>query len=135
MPVVNEVNRAIKRWCRPAMAGKRAVDFVIVTDETSEQLVKRLRPALNEITTILDYRCQTCIDDVVGKEAIDVFGTYVAEAWQELRKRTDPKSVRQPERAETLVIGNMENLDRGTAIKMGIKARRPRKAPQKPDRP
>jgi hypothetical protein len=133
-PLVNQVIKLTKRWCRPVMAGKRAVDFVILTEETSEQLVERLRPELDAISTIFNYRCKTVLDDVVGKEKIDVLATYVREAWEELRKRNQPNYVRQPERAETIIVGNMEDFDRSTAVKMGIKARRPWKPPERPDR-
>jgi hypothetical protein len=132
-PVVNEVVRATKRWCRPVMAGKRAVDFVILTEETSAELVKRLRPVLDGITTISNYRCRTVLNDVVGKEGVDILATYVDEAWAELRKRSDPKYVRQPETSEAVIVGNMENLDRRTVIQMGIKARRSWKPTQGPD--
>lgn len=133
-PEVLKVVRATKCWCRPTMAGKRAVDFVILTEENSAELVDRLRPTLDSITTISDYRCRTVLDDVVGKNgSFDVLATYVREAWQELRKRNHPKYVRKAERPETIVVGDMENFDRSTAIKMGIKARRPGKPPQDPN--
>jgi hypothetical protein len=134
-PAVSQIVRATNRWCRPTMAGKRAVTFVILTEETSEELVARLRPTLDGITTIFDYKCKTILDDIVGKERIDVLATYVREAWEELRKRNHPDYVRQPEGAEAIIVGNMENFDRRTAVQMGIKARRSRKEPQNPDRP
>lgn len=133
-PEVLKITRATKCWCRPAMAGKRAVDFVILTEETSAELVERLRPTLDSITAVSDYRCRTVLDDVIGKNgSFDVLATYVREAWQELGKRNNPKHMRQSERAETIIVGNMENFDRSTAIKMGIKARRPGKASQDPN--
>jgi Mg-chelatase subunit ChlI len=56
-------------------------------------------------------------------------------AREELRKRNDPKYVRQPERSEAIIIGNMQDFDRRAAIEMGIKPRRSRKSPQNPDSP
>jgi len=132
--VVLQIQKAAKRWCRPTMAGKRAVSYVILTEESSRELVERLRPTLDGITTVFDYRCHTILDDVVGKESIDVLATYVAEAWEELRKRNHPDYVRQPERSETIIVGNMENFDRRTAVQMGFKARRVWKPPEDPDR-
>jgi hypothetical protein len=135
-PEVGKVVKATKRWCRPVLFGKRAVGFVILTEESAKDLVERLRPMLDAITTIADYRCQTVLDDVVGKNGgLDPLRSYVLEAWAELRKRNHPDYVRQPERAETIIVGNMENFDRRTAVEMGIKSRRPGKPPKQPDRP
>jgi hypothetical protein len=134
-PEVNKVVRATERWCRPVMAGKRCVDFVILTEESSTELVERMRPTLDSITVISDYRCRFTGDDVVGKTGgLDILATYVGEAWQELRKRNSPDYVHEPERAETIIVGNMENFDRRTAVQMGIKARRPWKPAKDSDR-
>ena len=134
--VVGRILNAAKRWCRPAMHSKRAVAFVFLTEETAEQLVARLKPTLESITSVENYWCHTIFDDVVGKDGgFDPLRTYVLEAWEELRKRNKPNYVRQPERAETIIIGNMENFDRRTAIQMGIKARRPWKTAQNSDGP
>jgi len=74
------------------------------------------------------------MNDIIGKNgSLDPLATYVGEAWEELRKRNSPNYVRQPERAETIVVGNMENFDRRTAVQMGIKARRSGKTPQDPN--
>lgn len=134
-PVVVKVLNATHRWCRPVMAGKRSVEFIILTEENSQQLVQRLRTTLDSITTISDYKCGVVQNDIVGKEPVDVLATYVADAWEELRKRNHPDYVRQPERSEPIVVGNMENFDRRTAIQVGIKARRSGKPPKNPDRP
>ncbi|AMN43233.1 hypothetical protein [Rhodoplanes sp. Z2-YC6860] len=126
---------AVKRWCRPAMHSKRMVGFVILTEETSEQLMDRLRPTLESITAIENYWCHTILNDVVGRERnMDPLTFYVGEAWQELRKRNDPKYVRKPERAETLVVGYMKDFDSRTAVKMGIKGRRMWQKPESADR-
>jgi hypothetical protein len=134
-PVVVKIVNATRRWCRPVMAGKRSIEFIILTEENSQQLVERLRPTLDSITTISDYKCGVIQNDVIGKEPVDVLATYVAEAWQELRKRNHPDYVRQGERGEPVVVGNMENFDRRTAIEMGIKARRSGKPPKDSDHP
>jgi hypothetical protein len=106
-----------------------------LTEETSSQLVERLKPTLDAITSIENYWCHTVLDDVVGRYgAIDPLTTYIVEAWQELRKRNQPNYVRQAERLEPIVVGNMENLDRRTLVEMGIKGRRSRKPSQNPDR-
>jgi hypothetical protein len=129
-PAVARIIRAAKRWCRPAMHSKRAVAFVFLTEEKADQLLDRLKPTLEEITSVENYWCHTILDDVVGRyRSVDPLRTYVMEAWEELRKRNKPYYVRQPERAEAIVVGNMENFDRRAAVQMGIKGRRSWKVP------
>jgi hypothetical protein len=133
---VSKIIRATRRWVRPAMHSKRAVGFVILTEETEDQLVQRLMPTLESISAVENYWCHIMVGNVVARHgSLDPLTTYVAEAWEELRKRNQPNYVRQTERSETIIIGNMENFDRGAAIKMGIKGRRSRNPPKNSDRP
>ena len=124
-PAVGKIINVTKRWCKPAMHSKRAVAFVILTEEKSSELLERLKPTLESITSVENYWCHTILDDVVGRHGtVDPLNTYVLEAWKELGKRNKPDYVRQPERAETIVVGYMQDFDRRTAIQMGIKGRR-----------
>jgi hypothetical protein len=117
------------------MHSKQAVAFVILTEESPTELLRRIKVALEKVTSVENYWCHSVFDDIVGRDGdFDPLRTYVLEAWEELRKRNKPEYFRQPERAEALIVGNMENLDRGTAIKMGIKGRRPGKPLQNLDR-
>ena len=133
---ISRIHRAINRsWCFPAMHSKRMVAFVILTEESEKELVDRVRPALDRITGIENYWCHIMPSDVAAMNGdSDPLTCYVREAWEELRKRNNPNYVRQPERAEPLVIGRMENFDRRTAIQMGIKAPGMGKAPKDSDR-
>lgn len=133
--VVNDLHKAINRnWCRPAMHGKQAVGFVILTEETPTELLQRIKPRLEAVTSVENYWCHAIFDDLVGRDGdFDPLRTYVVEAWQELRKRNKPEYFRKPERAEPLVIGYMQDLDRSTAVKMGIKGRASRKPLQNLD--
>ena len=118
------------------MHSKRAVAFVILTEETSSELLLRLKPTLETITSVENYWCHTILDDVVGMNGeLDPLRTFVLEAWDELRKRNKSNYVRKPERAEPIVVGYMQDFDRRAAVKMGIKGRRPWKPAKEPDRP
>jgi hypothetical protein len=128
--VVSDVHRAINRnWCYPCMHSKQGVAFVILTEESATELLTRIRPRLEAVTSVENYWCHIALEDMAARDGnLDPLRTYVLEAWEELRKRNKPDYFRQPERAEALVIGNMENLDRSTAVQMGIKGRRPGKS-------
>jgi hypothetical protein len=132
---VPRIISATKCWCKPAMHSKRMVAFVILTEETSEQLMDRLRPSLDSLTAIENYWCHTILPDVVARERnVDALTTYVREAWEELRKRNDPQNMRKSKRAEPVVVGYMKDFDSRAAVKMGIKGRRMWKPPEETDR-
>jgi len=128
---IPKIVRAINRnWVRPTMHTKGGVAFVILTEEAPERLMQRVAPVLESITAVDNYWLITLLDDALARNgAIDPFATYIREAWEEVRKRNKSNYVRQPERAEAIIVGNMENFDRSAAIKMGIKGRRSRDAP------
>jgi hypothetical protein len=133
---ISRIHRAINRsWCYPAMHSKRAVAFVILSEESERELVDRVRPTLDRITGIENYWCHIMASDVAAMNGDnDTLTCYVREAWQELGKRNKPNYVRQPERAEPIVIGRMKDFDSRTAIEMGIKAPGMGKAPKDSDR-
>jgi hypothetical protein len=107
------------------MHSKQGIAFVLLTEESATELLARIRPRPEAVTSVENYWCHIVLEDVAARDGnFDPLRTYVLEAWEELRKRNKPDYFRQPERAEAIVIGNMENFDRSTAIKMGIKGRR-----------
>lgn len=88
-----EVLRSIQRWAKPAMHGKRSVCLVILTAETSTELVKRLRPTLDSNTA--DYRCYAAPAAVVARHgSIDTLVTHVAAAHAEIRERRYSNNMR-----------------------------------------
>jgi hypothetical protein len=133
---VPKIIRAINRnWVRPAMHTKGGVAFVLLTEERPEGLMQRVKPVLEGITAVDNYWLITLLDDVIARHGtMDALATIVSEAWEEVRKRNKPNYVREPERAEAIIVGNMQNFNRSAAVKMGIKGRRFRNAPEDPDR-
>jgi hypothetical protein len=134
---VPKIIRAINRnWVRPAMHTKGGVGFVLLTEELPERLMQRVAPVLEGITAVDNYWLITPLDDIIARNgAVDPLATYVNEAWEEVRKRNKSNYVRQPERSEAIIVGNMQNFDRGAAIKMGIKGRSSRNPSKGSDRP
>jgi hypothetical protein len=133
---VPKIIRAINRnWVRPAMHTKGGVAFVILTEEAPDRLMQRVRPVLEGITAVDNFWLITPLDDVVARHGtMDALASFVSDAWEEVRKRNKSNYVREPERAEAIIVGNMQNFNRGAAVKMGIKGRRSRNAPEDPDR-
>lgn len=133
---IPRIHRAINRsWCYPAMHSKRAVAFVILAEESEKQLVDRIRPALDRITAVENYWCHILSSNIAAKDgSADPLTIYVREAWQELRKRNNPNYVRQPERAEPIIVGYMKDFDSRAAVQMGLKAPGMGKQPKDSDR-
>jgi len=135
---VHDVGRIYKvfgRWTKPGMHGKSTVTFLLVTTETSTELVKRLRPTLDEITSIENYWCRVAPQVVVTKHGIDPYSTYLDLAWKKAREWNQPKHVRQSQRFNIVAERRVEDRERGAPIKMPIDTRGMRKPSKDSDRP
>jgi hypothetical protein len=94
----------IKAWCHPAIYGKRAIGFVVVTDESASDLALRLRVA-NQDSSDMDN-----IHIILAPESEDIacafalnFGPlnhWVRAGWVEARQRNAPKHMRHRQRRE-----------------------------------
>jgi len=129
-----KVGKAIQRWLKPAMHTKRGLAFVVVTNETAGQLVERVRPALDSISSIENYWCHTAPRDVVGKHgSIDPLTKFVHDAWDEVGKRNEPKHVRKAKRFQPFSERTVKEGESGAVDQVFAKFRRrwkPVKRPQ-----
>jgi hypothetical protein len=132
---ITKVGRAIQRPFKPAMHSRRSIAFVIETEETSEQLVKRMRPVLNN-DRFLNFWAFTPGSDIAGRDGVnDPLATYVIGAHARVRQRNQSKNVRKRKSWERPVEGYVKNSKSGAAVAVSFKGRRKRKPPHKPNRP
>jgi hypothetical protein len=132
---VGRIFKAFGRWAKPGMHGKCTVTFLVITTETSTELVKRLRPTLDEITSIENYWCKVAPQVVVTKHGIDPYSSYLELAWKRAREWNQPKNVRQPQRFNVIAERRVEDGERSASVKMTIEPRGMRKPPKNSDRP
>jgi hypothetical protein len=126
-----EVLRSIQRWAKPCMHQRRSICFVIVSAETSAELVKRLRPTLDSNTA--DYRCHPAPIAVVARHgSVDSLVTHVEAAWKEIGERGKPQHMRQSQfRSSERRIDNRQG---GAIGQMIVEPRGSGKSPKNFDR-
>jgi hypothetical protein len=129
------IYKAFGRWAKPGLHGKSTITFLLVTTETSTELVKRLRPTLDEITSIDNFWCRVAPQVIVTKHGIDPYSTYLDLAWKKAREWNQSKHMRQPQRLHVISERRIEDRERGAPVKMPIDSRGMRKPSKDSDRP
>jgi hypothetical protein len=115
----------VRNFQRPmwkCMHGKRTIAFVLVTDESSTELVKCL--GLDEIAGIENYWCHVAPIGVVAKYGnLDSLDTAIDKAWDYAGKRRNPEYVRQTKRSDPYVERRVKHGVGRASIEMRIEAR------------
>lgn len=125
--------RSVKRWHKTAKYGGKIVSVLVVTDETSRHLMDRVRDDFAAVSALENYWCQTAGSDGLGMNGdMCPFQSRTAEAWEEARKRNYPKKMKHPRTANIWLNHGIDYVNRQKAVKMGIKPRKKRDAPEKP---
>jgi hypothetical protein len=93
---------AIRRWCHPALYGRRLIGFVVVTDETAIELAARLKEETQDCHEIENVHVLGApeADDIACAE-VGSFGPlnhWVRCGWVEARQRNSPKDMRRAQR-------------------------------------
>jgi hypothetical protein len=114
--------------------GKYSISFVVVTEESSLELVKRLR--LDEITAVEDYTCHTAPIGVICKHGgMNTLHTAVSKAWDAVGKRRNPEYVRQTKRFDPRFERRVEDRESGAVRQVKVEPPRARQPAKNPDRP
>ena len=110
--VVRPLARSIKRDFWKCAHGKRSLAFVIVTEESSRDLVKRL--GLADITAIEDYSCYVApIGAVTMHGNISGLHTALKEAWDVVGGRRHPGFRKQAQRFDRRRETRVDDRDHG----------------------
>jgi len=92
---VGTIIKNVRRPTKAAMHCKRSIALVIITPESSTELLTRLRPVLEQIGAVDNYWCHLAPPAVVAKHGgLDPLATRVREAWEEIRKGRKSYNVR-----------------------------------------
>ncbi len=125
---------SLKRPMWKCMHGKRTIAFVVITEESSLELVKRL--GLHEMPGIENFWCHVAPIAVVAKNGfLDSLDTAIDKAWDYAGKRRNPEYVRQTKRSDPFVERRVKHGMGCASIEVGIEARSMRKPPKDSDRP
>jgi hypothetical protein len=131
--VIGQIVGPLKRQMWKCCHGKRSIAFVIITEESSLELVKRLR--LSEMDAIEDYSCHIAPIGAICKHGgMNTLHTAVTKAWEHVGKRSHPEYVRQTQRFNPRIERRVEDRESGAIRQMSIEPPRMRKAPKDSDR-
>jgi hypothetical protein len=130
---IGRIITALKRPMWKCMHGKRTIAFVIITHESSLELVKRL--GLYSMDDIDNFWCHVAPIGIIAKNGVlDTLDTAIDKAWEHAGKRHNPEYMRQTQRLDPLVVRRVKDGMGSASIEMRVKPRGMRDEPQNPDR-
>lgn len=89
---ISKIKRAICRRCWRLDHAKRCLTLAVMTTELPEHLLDRLRPTLDQIVTVQDYRSAMAPKVVFGKHGeMDPTRSFLKEAWRAAMDLNYPK--------------------------------------------
>lgn len=127
--IIGPMQRQIFKCCH----GKYSMAIIVMTDESSHELVDRLR--LKQITGIADYSCHVApIGAICMHGGMNTFATALDKAWDAVGKRRNPEYMRQTKRFDPRFEDRVKDPQSGAIRKMKVKPPSPRQPPEYPDR-
>jgi hypothetical protein len=124
---VKRVSSRIYRTFYPGMHTDKTICYAVITEEDEQQLVDRMRPALESIGSILNYWCEIAPHRIAGRDGhMDPLVTALGEAWGKTRELNKSKYMGHPQRLDSRVAGGIENSERAAPVKMRVKTGGPR---------
>ena len=132
--VIGQIVKPLQRQMWKCSHGKYSISFVIVTEESSNELVKRL--GLSNIEAIVDYTCHVAPIGVICKHGgFNTLHTAVTKAWYAVGQRRNPAYMGQSKRFDARIERRVEDRESGAIRQMRVEPPRVRKPPQDPYRP
>ena len=131
--VIAKIVTPLERRMWKCNHGKYSLSFVIVTEESSRELVKRL--GLDDMSGVADFLCHVAPIGVITKHGgVNTLHTAVTKAWESVGKWRHPEYMRQAKRFDPRIERRVEDRERGAVREMIVKSPRVRKPPEDPNR-
>lgn len=131
--VIGKIIAPLKRQMWKCSHGKRSICLLIVTDESSFELVQRLR--LKQISGIEDYVCHVAPIGVICKYGgMNTLATALDKAWDAVGQRRNPEYMRQAKRFDPRVERRVKDRESGAIREMHVEPPTVRKPSQDFDR-
>jgi hypothetical protein len=127
--VIAKIIGPLQRQMWKCNHGKYSISFVVVTEETSLELVKRL--GLADITGIEDYFCHVAPIGVICKHGgLNTLHTAITKAWNTCGQRRNPEYMRQTKRFDPGIERRIEDRERGAIREVNVEPMAVRKSPK-----
>jgi len=132
--IISQIIGPLKRQMWKCGHGKYSIAFVVVTEESSRELVKRL--GLDDMHAVVDFSCHVAPIGVICKHGgFNSVHTAVTKAWETVGQRRNPEYVRQTKRFDPRVERRVEDRERGAIREVRVEPSRVRQTPKNPNRP
>lgn len=129
--VIGQIVGPLKRQMWKCSHGKYSISFVVVTEESSLELVKRL--GLNDNEAIVDFSCHVAPMGVICKYGgLNTLHTAVTKAWDAVGQRRNREYLRQTKRFDPRVERRVEDRESGAIRQVRVEPPRVRKPSQDP---
>jgi len=129
-----EIERSIRCWRLPGRYSKNSISYVILTEETSAELVNRLDlPAIvaDDHRRLENYWCNVAPTTGVARYGVnDPFITGIERAWARIRQRRHSDYMRDTQRDGRRTERRVENFPSSTIRKVGVEFPGVRKPPE-----
>jgi len=131
--VIGQIIKPLQRKMWKCAHGKYTISMVIITEESSSELVKRLQ--LDNIEAITDFSCNIAPIGAICKHGgMNSLHTALSKAWEEVGQRRHPEYVRQTQRFNPRIERRVEDPESGAICEMLVKPGRPGDKPKNLDR-
>ncbi len=131
--VIGQIVGPLQRKMWKCGHAKRSIRFVVITEESSLELVQRLR--LDQIDGIFDWTCHVAPIGAVSKHGgMSSLNTALDKAWEEVGKRHHPEYVRQTKRFDARIERRVKDRESGAIREMRIETPSMRQPPKNSDR-
>jgi hypothetical protein len=131
---IAQIVQPLKRRMWKCGHGKRSISFIVITEESSLELVKRL--GLDQMDAVEDYLCHIAPIGAVCKHgSFGSIHTALTKAWETVGQRRHPEYVCQTKRFDPRVERRVEDRESGAIREMRIEPSRVRQPAKNPYRP
>src|ERR1700722_4172515 len=108
--LVARIVTSLRRKMWKCNYGKYGISLVVITEESSRELVKRLD--LDSMEAVTDYFCHIAPIGVITKGGgVNTLHTAVTKAWEEVGQRRNPEYMRQTKRFDPRVERRVEDRE------------------------
>ena len=133
---VIKIKKSFNAWARTGMHGKCSMAIVVVSNETTVELMKRIEPTLREETCVVNWWFEPAPHYVMARHGfIDPLSSHVRDAWEEIRQRRHSKNMGHSQWRKRFVERSVNNRERGAVSQVPVERGRMGQGSKKSDYP
>jgi hypothetical protein len=92
---IGAVYKAIGRWAKPGKHGKMTITFIVITNETSTELTRRLNTPFEKMGCVENYWCGFAPKTAAARNSADPYIHWLEVAWKKVGERPESYYMRK----------------------------------------